>query len=82
MPRLPGCGELGLSSPIKVLSITQEQEGATAMVLEVLIVLLLIGAVGATTLSFFVVRSNRADEKSATASKHDVDNPQRDIDGE
>ena len=52
------------------------------MVLEVLIVLLLIGAVGATILSFFVVRSNRADENSADASKHDVDNPQRDIEGE
>ena len=52
------------------------------MVLEVLIVLLLIGAVGATILSFFVVRSNRADDNSATASKNDVDNPQRDIDGE
>lgn len=50
------------------------------MVLEVLIVLLLIGAIGATILSFFVVRSNKAAEKTAAAANHDVDNPQRDID--
>jgi type II secretory pathway pseudopilin PulG len=52
------------------------------MVLEVLIVLLLVGAVGATLLSFFVVRSNKAAEKSAAESSHDVDNPQRDIDSQ
>ena len=50
------------------------------MVLEVLIVLLLIGAVAATLLSFFVVRSNNPDKVHVYDPKHDVDNPQRDID--
>ena len=52
------------------------------MVLAVLIVLLLIGAVGATILSFFVVGSDKSAERATTASKHDVDNPQRDIDSQ
>ena len=50
------------------------------MVLEVLIVLLLIGAVAATLLSFFVVRPGKPAKAHVYESKHDVDNPQRDID--
>jgi hypothetical protein len=50
------------------------------MVLEVLIVLLLIAAVVATGLSFFIVRAGKSKSREAEASKIDVDNPQRDID--
>ena len=52
------------------------------MLLEVLIVLLLIGAVIATIMSFFVVGSSSPTTKSPYSSKHDVDNPQRDIDSQ
>jgi hypothetical protein len=52
------------------------------MVLEVLIVLLLIGSVVVTLMSFFVVRSNSNTKTLPTASKYDVDNPQRDIDSQ
>jgi hypothetical protein len=54
-------------------------EGAKAMVLEVLIGLLLVAGVGATILSFFVVRSSKARAKADPVANHDVDNPQRDI---
>jgi type II secretory pathway pseudopilin PulG len=49
------------------------------MVLEVLIGLLLVAGVGATILSFFVVRSSKARAKAEPVANHDVDNPQRDI---
>jgi type II secretory pathway pseudopilin PulG len=50
------------------------------MVLEVLIVLLLIAAVVATGLSFFVVQAGKSKSREAEAAKLDADNPQRDID--
>jgi len=48
------------------------------MLLEVLLALLLLGATGATLLTFFV----RGDRKPSSAQSHttaDTDNPQRDI---
>jgi len=46
------------------------------MVLETLLVLLVLGAVGVTVLSFFVVKSTK--NKPVEKSKADVDNPQWD----
>ena len=46
------------------------------MVLEILLVLLVLGAVVASVLSFFVVRSNK--HQPEQSSKADVDNPQWD----
>lgn len=50
-----------------------------SMVMEVLVGLLLAGGVGATILSFFVVRSSRKKHEADPIANHDVDNPQRDI---
>lgn len=49
------------------------------MVLEVLIGLLLVAGVGATLLSFFVVKTNRSKAEAEPMANHDLDNPQRDI---
>lgn len=59
-----------------VVSLTRPREGE--MLLEVLLVLLLIGAVAATLLTFFI----RGDKKSSASEAQttiDTDNPQRDI---
>lgn len=48
------------------------------MLLEVLLILLLVGAAAATVLSFFVWKEKPATPPSPYA-KHDSDNPQRDI---
>jgi uncharacterized membrane protein len=52
------------------------------MVLEVLIGLLLVGGIGATILSFFVVRSTKGKTARNPIANHDTDNPQRDIDSQ
>ena len=65
--------------PAAVLANKSSKEGAVAMVLEVLIGLLLVAGVGATLLSFFVVKSNRSKAEAEPLANHDVDNPQRDI---
>ena len=48
------------------------------MLLEVLLILLLAGAAAATLLSFFIWREKPQAPK-VWSSKHDSDNPQRDI---
>ena len=48
------------------------------MLLEVLLALLLLGAVGATLLTFFI-RGERKANETPEAATIDTDNPQRDI---
>lgn len=48
------------------------------MLLEVLLVLLLVGATGATLLTFFI-RGDEGQERSSGEPVMDSDNPQRDI---
>ena len=48
------------------------------MLLEVLLILLLVGAAGATVLSFFLWKEKPSSPQSPF-TKHDSDNPQRDI---
>jgi len=48
------------------------------MLLEVLLALLLLGAVGATLLTFFI-RGDRKTPETPRSASIDTDNPQRDI---
>ena len=59
-----------------VLLRTQAEE--KDMLLEVLLALLLLGAVGATLLTFFI-RGDRKTPETPRSASIDTDNPQRDI---
>ncbi|NCV35776.1 MAG: hypothetical protein EBW31_00780 [Actinobacteria bacterium] len=61
---------------LAVLVGTQAEE--KDMLLEVLLALLLLGAVGATLLTFFI-RGDRKTPEAPQSATIDTDNPQRDI---